>query len=241
MFILDDFNDILKENTEKDMKKYKKIIEIYDEMNKKLQKMTEKIQNTIQYLDIYKIKSMNFSKEESISLSLLHAFGNNLVRKMNNTKYYLPIKYPIKGNVMYLKKNKTNVESIYLHNYLLYITTKLYDENDIANTEISIIHYVNPELLKYISYQFPIQKYIKKIKEYSETEYVNLFDYHISNFYYQTLFKIINEIKNIIQSNPNAFMIFRKINEKLICKLQNDSIKYIQHGGGKYKISYLKK
>jgi hypothetical protein len=250
LYLLNEFNQIKVtiDTSKKSIKKKETLMRMYDEICEKMVKretingikvISSKIDDAIKYLNDGKILQNMLSTEDAITLSFLHAFGHNIVHKINETKYYLPLKYPIKGNVMYLRKNRTNVNNIYLHHYLLYISTKLRDEDDIANTEISTIHYVNPKLLKYISYQFPLHIYIPKIKNNLTPTENNKFDYHISNQHYKTILTIINDVKNMTKNGETSFLIFDKIDNDIVNKIKNDSTKYAQTGG-KYKIIYRK-
>lgn len=115
------------------------------------------------------------SKNDLLTLSLLHGFGNNLVVSIIGTNKYINIKYPycetikiIKGDVSDEYKNKfakkqTHVIDKYLYNYLIYIQSDVSQYDPMPT--ISTIHYVNPKLLSFISYQFPITYYCDKFME----------------------------------------------------------------------------
>ena len=61
-------------------------------------------QNIYRYLNLSRLHAQVYNVNDKVSLSLLHAFGNNLVKKISGTKYYLPLKYPLKTNIKTIKK-----------------------------------------------------------------------------------------------------------------------------------------
>jgi len=200
------------------------------------QKINNIMNNISQLLDINKMKTQVYDKYNSITLAFLHGFGHNLVKKITSTKYYVPVKYPIKANIKYIQRKNTCLSDLFIQNYLLYFNIRINDSDDIANSNISILHYVEPELLQHISYQINLRKYVQTIQKYiaenMEVKIVIPFE--------KTRNVLIGDMKRICDNND--ILIFSKVSPnapQIIYNIYEDNKKYIQKGGGrKYKIVY---
>ena len=192
------------------------------------------------YLDIAKLQSHKYNINRMITLSFLHAFGSNIIKKISGTKYYVSLKYPLKDNVKTIKSIKTCVSDNYLNNYLLYINIQIRDTDDIANSEVSMIHYIEPQLLRHISYQFQIRKYIELIKNLHEN-----INYKIADEFAKVRYEIMNDLKEWSILNAYDLDIFANVSDgssKFITEMYNDVKKYIQNGGTKkYKLIHAQK
>lgn len=189
-----------------------------------------KLLDISKYLNVSKLLTHAYEKYDKITLSLLHGFGNNLVKKLSGVPNYVSIKYPLKENVKHIKK--TYVIDKYLNDYLLYFGIRIFEQDDISNSEISYIHYVNPIILKHIIYQFPIKEYLSELSKRKSTNV----DYTISQAYDKVFYEIVFDIKNMYQHNADEIMIFSNVyknaNDIIMKKLR------LQFGGKKYKIIY---
>lgn len=192
------------------------------------------------YINIGKLQTHAYNLQDMITLSFLHAFGHNVLKKLSGTKYYVSLKYPLKDNVKIIKKSKTCVNENMLNNYLMYINIQIRDTDDIANSEVSMIHYVKPILLKHIAYQFQPEKYIRFLKDLHEN--VN---YKIIDSYDKARYEIISDVREWNKSNSYEIDIFSNVSndsQKIIAEIRNKNIQYIQSGGGKkYKLVHLHK
>jgi hypothetical protein len=192
------------------------------------------------YINIGKLQTHVYNSQDMITLSFLHAFGHNVMKKLSGTKYYVSLKYPLKDNIKVIKKSKTCVNESILNNYVMYINVQIRDTDDIANSEVSMIHYVKPTLLKRIAYQFQPEKYIKFLKDLHEN-----INYKIVDSYDKARYEIINDVREWNISNAYEIDIFANVSndsQRIIADIHNKSIQYIQSGGGKkYKLVHLHK
>lgn len=153
--------------------------------------------NTInECLNVTELRNVDCSIGDKITLSLLHAFGHNLVKKMTGTKYYIPLKYPLKETIKTIGLSKTCVSGINLQNYILYFKMRMYDTEDIITNKIFLIHYVKPELINYIAYQFENNKIIKALCKSPQNV-----DYRISTEFDNARYKIVEHINTISKFN----------------------------------------
>lgn len=240
LVLLKQMEKLLKTPSEDLDKKFDRaIVEIYRENIKHLMDTEHaSIGNITQYLnqEIIQRHVSTYSKEDLIALSFLHAFGMNIVKKLNGTKYYLPLKYPLESNIKVAKKTKTCVSNQYLHNYLLHISSYIHEVDEIANGEMLFLQYVEPKLLELIAYQFPLPQYLEEIKKKREEIKVS---YKISEQYNETMYYLIGDIKKIHQQNPDSMMIFSNVSKEafeFIQRQQEANQKYLQSGGRKYRI-----
>lgn len=193
----------------------------------------------MKYLNVGKIQTQTFKQDDKITLSFLHAFGGNIIKRIVGTKYYASLKYPLKENIKYIKKTKTCVNEEYLHGYLLYLKLKIRDSDNIANSEVSMLHYVDPSLLKYVSYQYPLKLYTTALKNLHEKV-----DVTIAFEYDKTLRDIIDDTNKMHKQQSDSILIFSNVSElapKIITSIQLDNIQHIQTGGEqtkKYQTKY---
>jgi hypothetical protein len=215
--------------------KYYDNIKILNDMKKD---NLDPFNDVISYIDRNKLKKHMYNINDSITLSFLHAFENNVMKRITGTKYYVSLKYPIKENIKYVRSKNTVVSNINQRQYNMYFRMHVHDMDQISNNEIMTLHYIKPELLKHISYQFDLSKYIPYVKNIRNDNV----DYHISVQY-------MNEIKNIIEDvtkwnkmdrySGDIFINISPNAKKVIYRKHTENQKYLVGGcHKKYKIIY---
>jgi len=161
--------------------------------------------NIGKYININKLKTHVYSNDDKITLSFIHAFGDNIVKRITGTKYYLSLKYPTKENIKYVRNKNTCVDEINLRKYNLYINMHIHDMDDISDNEVFMIHYIKPELLKHISYQFDIGEYKRYIKSIDQV------DYRISVQYENEKKELMKDIMNWFKQDQFGVEIFNNV------------------------------
>ena len=155
-----------------------------------------------------KYVSSGYTLEEKITASLLHAFGQNVVKSITGTELYMSIKYPTKICIKKIrsdikKSTLSCVNKSYCTNYLLYIIITISEDDDeYVNSSISFLHYIDPKLLNIISYQYNIQSYANIVyrgiptKNYgpNETQMSVVIPSDVARNYDQTLSKMLRGV-----------------------------------------------
>jgi len=169
---------------------------------------TKKIKNDYDKLNYFKTYLLPLSKikipknkEEMISIILLLTNSNSLM-KFVDKKYYIHVIYPIfsLGSLI----GKTSVNYKYLYNYIIY------DEYDAKKNVMSLIHYIDPKLLGYISNMYSLTNFTK-FKENYNKDNIDA-DYQIFNNYGKTYDKIFYDLKET--NIKNMWGIYRQIDPK---------------------------
>lgn len=141
------------------------LVELSDEKTNKLFTECTDFLNA----DYIASRSASLQLYERITLSFLHAFGYNIIKKIGDYDLYVPMKYPIRSNVKEIEQNikrqaNTCVQPIYRANYMFYINLRVTDsDKQFVNSIVSSMHYVNPSLLEHISYQHDLSEYISRV------------------------------------------------------------------------------
>lgn len=186
-------------------------------------------------LNVKPLSNMN----DNITLSLLQGFSYNVVKKFEGSNpFYLSIHNPSSTNIYqidYIKARipvlRTTVSKIYLTNYILYLSSNVEDDT------ISLLHYINLEMLSHVSYIYNL-KFVNSFKKIGEkqinTSYIikKLPNVGISiiNNYNRTLEKIELDLTNAY--NPNIWLNFNSFDKGLTKALQYErDSNVIQEGG----------
>lgn len=206
------------------------------EMSKKLNPFDA----IISYMDKTRLMTHNYKIDDKITLAFLHSFGNNIVRRITGTKYYIALKYPIKKNIKYTRNKNTVVSDMNQRQYNLYFKMHIHDMDKLSDNEIFILHYIKPDLLKHISYQFDLNRYIPLVKHIRK-EYETV-DYHISAPYENEIRNIMDDVIKWNKQDRYSGDIFINISpnaKQVIYQKHKDNQKYLVGGyRKKYKIVY---
>lgn len=136
------------------------------------------------------------NKYDKFSTSLLMGYSYNIVKNIRNTNSYISISFPSINsvyNIEYVGRSSimdTLVDNKYLVGYLIYV---------ISNTEtntISLVHYINPKLLKTINNIYNIKR-IKKV--YNDYKVKKIDVENLKNVNPYIINKLVNTINEIEQ------------------------------------------
>lgn len=163
--------------------------------------------NTIQKF-LHKENLQDLTLNERVSLSLIHAFGGNIVRRITNTPYYLSFKYPTPYNIYYINSLETCVRGEYLNNYILYIKLISQEHDAIADGKLTMLHYIHPNMIEQISYQIYIEKYLNVLTSESI-----IADYRIHDMFEYTKRQILRDAIYFYANGRRKRDVF-EINEK---------------------------
>lgn len=224
-------------NKKKIIDTHKETIKLFDDIVKKMNDDAHKNgkndhQNFVdmigQYIDVKILQTQTrpYSIDDMITLSLLHAFGYNIIRRLTGTRYYISVKYPLGDNIKMLKSQKTCVTEINMRQYVLYINMIIRDSKTISNSEIYLIHYIKPALMKYAAYQFNLNKYSQNVKSIRDDV-----DYRISNVYNDVKRDILNDVTLWCKDGVDSFHIFDNMIQNGSQILEDMRKKNMQNGG----------
>lgn len=164
-------------------------------------------------------RSVGLQTYELITLSFLHAFGYNIIKKIGSHELYVPMKYPIKSNVKEISQIKktinTCVQPIYRANYMFY-TGLIISDNDeqFVNSHVQLLHYVDPVLLKHISYQHNIEEYIARVTADNKSVTSETATHDILRQYGKTIQELMNDMKKNYESGTHRY--FKKISKNSV-------------------------
>lgn len=156
---------------------------------------------------------------DKLTVSLLMGHPYNIIKNIHQTSFYLSIYSPSIDNVYSISKvGRSNIEDtlidlIYTKGYLLYINS------DIEKNTISILHHINPKLLKTISHIYNPEKITEKIYKYFKNMEQLQNNAQVIQHYKETL----NEIQTDLSvhyditttNNTNKMVSFKKIEKEI--------------------------
>jgi len=193
------------------------------------------------YLNVNVLRSQCATKEDAITVSLLHAFGSNLVKKIMGGQYYSSIKYPNLISVKKVDEKSTFINDIFLQGYLLYLELNINEKDDKINSTISQLHYVNPKFLQYISHQTQLKKYFTDLNKTQNHDKDIILPTEILSEYERTKKDIIDSVIENNQYFEKSSMVYINIipdYDKYIKNIVKDNTYFLanaQKGGNKRK------
>jgi len=179
------------------------------------------------------ITSGDYDMNQKITAVFLHAFGHNIVIKMEGTDLYVPQKYPIKTNIK--KIMSTSVSAIYLSHYVMYININIRDDVEkYVNSIISMIHYIDPKLLNIISYQHNLLNYTEIVTQDNPIIKQKQLDekarptHTIIRRYENVIQQLLSDIKKFYKSNTTQY--FQNISQyfdEIISKKEKSNLQFL--------------